>query len=163
MTSLVLTSQPIAHPALRWYGGKFRLSKWIFGHFPQHHIYVEPFGGSYSVGLEKISCDREIYNIFRGMLDTWNRVRSPNWARVSIDPALKIYGTRYKACQKLYQEWGDRWPQMWEAILGRCLADKFWGQEARNISFDTSLVPSDLPGLQRQFHQRRKIAPKGLQ
>jgi len=74
-------------PLLRYLGGKFLIRKWVIEHFPEHVIYVEPFGGALSVLMEKkrskieVVCDidDEVTNLYavlrdKGMVDELKRV-----------------------------------------------------------------------------------------
>lgn len=70
----------IERPVLRYHGGKWKLAEWIIGHFPQHRIYCEPFGGAGSVLIRKTRSYAEVYN------DKWETV--VNVFRVLRDPEM---------------------------------------------------------------------------
>lgn len=56
----------ITNPVLKYYGGKFRLARWIISHFPKHESYVEAFGGGGSVLFQKDPSRVETYNDLDG-------------------------------------------------------------------------------------------------
>lgn len=48
--------------AFPWFGGKTNMAAWIAGKLPDHLTYVEPFGGSAAVLLNKERSHTEVYN-----------------------------------------------------------------------------------------------------
>lgn len=64
----------IPRPALRYFGGKFRLASWIISHFPPHTCYVEACSGAASVLLQKPPSTFEVLNDADANICTFFRV-----------------------------------------------------------------------------------------
>lgn len=90
-----------ARPALRYYGGKWRVAPWIIGHMPNHRAYLEPCMGAASVFAQKPPAEVETLN------DANSRVTNYFWQlrdntdeltrRVALTPWSE---DEYYACQE---------------------------------------------------------------
>ena len=127
-------------PALRYYGGKFRLAPWIISHFPEHQNYVEPCGGAASVLLQKPRSPLETYNDLDGNVVNFFRVlrdrpdelirqiRLTPWARESFETARAADGNDLERARRFFVS-------AWQGIS--CMphdqttgwrSSSFWGQ-----------------------------------
>jgi len=80
-------------PLARYHGGKWLLAAWIIPFLPQHRIYVEPYGGVFSVGLKKPRSYAEVYNDLDGeWVNVFRVLRNPAQARELV---RLIYLTPY--------------------------------------------------------------------
>lgn len=69
-----MTAQVPERPILRYHGGKWLLAPWILGHFPEHRVYTEAFGGGGSVLMQKPRSYGEVYNDLDGEIVNLFRV-----------------------------------------------------------------------------------------
>jgi DNA adenine methylase len=81
----------IKHPLLRYHGSKWRIAQWIISHFPRHRIYLDPFGGSAAVLLNKGRSEVEIYNDLDGELVNLFQVVRDNGTALAEKVCLTPY------------------------------------------------------------------------
>ncbi len=65
-------------PPVKWHGGKYYLSKELIPYFPEHHTYLEPYGGAASALLNKDPSAVEIYNDLNDKITNLFRVIKHN-------------------------------------------------------------------------------------
>ncbi|MGS1060095.1 DNA adenine methylase [Burkholderia glumae] len=78
----------VTAPLISYFGSKFRVAPWVLSHLPSHEIYVEPFGGSAAVLLQKPRSRLEIYNDLDGEIVNLFRVVRDDAMRVQLIDAL---------------------------------------------------------------------------
>jgi len=49
-------------PTLQWPGSKMKMMDWILSEFPEHKCFVDVFGGSGAVLLNKTPSNNDVYN-----------------------------------------------------------------------------------------------------
>lgn len=113
--TLELPLMQVTRAALRYHGGKWKIAPWIISHFPEHRVYVEPFGGAASVLLRKPLSRVEIYNdLDDDVVNLFRILRDPAqaeelrrlcgltpFARTEFDLAREDSDTAMEAARKL--------------------------------------------------------------
>lgn len=74
--------------AFGWYGGKFNHLDWLLPLLPECHHYVEPFGGSAAVLLNREPAPVETYNDIDGEVANFFRVLRDNTSKLIKSIAL---------------------------------------------------------------------------
>jgi DNA adenine methylase len=114
--------------AFPYLGGKTRLVKKISAYFPEHAIYVEPFGGSAAMLLYKDPSPTEVYNDAADVLVTFFQVLQDKLSREELMKRLKYtpYARREygAACAMLdhHENAGNHRPAdlAWAFFIAQC-------------------------------------------
>jgi DNA adenine methylase len=117
----VKASTEIKRPALRYFGGKWRLADWIINYFPGHTCYCEPFGGGANIILQKPPAFIEVYNdlnsdvvnFFRVLRERGNEfiraIELTPYARDEYELVYEPISDPFERARRLYmQSWMER-------------------------------------------------------
>lgn len=104
-------------PPIRWFGGKGRNFRWILSHFPEHQVYVEPFGGAASVLLNKPPSQCDVYNdLDARLVALYDVLRDPRKSK-RLEALLKQ--TLYHEAE-FHRAWEDELPKA-EVLRARAI------------------------------------------
>lgn len=117
----------IARPAIRYRGSKFRIAPWIISFFPPHTTYVEPYGGSASVLLNKTESKTEIYNdLDSEVVNFFRLLRCPNDRReLAAQVSLTPHSHNIENASNGFRTWGPNskknYAREWSGIAANLL------------------------------------------
>lgn len=94
-------------------GSKTTYAGWIIDHIPEHHLYVEPFGGAASVLVAKPRSDIEVYNDLNGdCVDFFRAVRDR-------PDELERWVEHTPYSRQLFEEYVESYPDWPEDLVER--------------------------------------------
>lgn len=140
---MMLAADAPTRPALRYHGAKWRAASWIVACLPvEHDVYIEPFGGSAAVLLNKTRSTIEVYNDLDGEVVNFFRmlrerpddlVRALHWTpfahaekKLSHEPtddpleaARRFYVRSYLTISGPTAQWNSGWRRQKKLSRGR--------------------------------------------
>lgn len=137
MNSPALKTVKPRRPALRYFGGKWRIAPWIISFFPKHTIYVEPFCGSASVLLRKERSVHEVLNDRDGEVINFFDILRTRTQEFADAIALTPFSRR--ELQRSYEPTDDKFEaarrfylQCWQAYGSNLKRKTGWSTEKTN-------------------------------
>lgn len=125
-----------------WFGGKGNLAKKILQYFPEHYIYVEPFGGGASLLFAKEPSPVEVYNDIDSSLINFFRVlRDPEkfeqfYRKVCLTPYSR---EEYYFCRDTWEDCKNEIERAyrWYVVARMSFSGRFgsgWGYSIKNTT-----------------------------
>lgn len=144
---------------IRWFGGKFYLAQEIISRIPQHHCYVEPFGGGGHTLTQKKPSKIEVWNDVDRALINFLLVLRKN--EKELTEALETLPTS----RALYEEWvQEELPNdsfeaavRWYYLLRHALVPAnntkagFRSGKVKNVAFDYQNSVERLTGFRKRL------------
>lgn len=97
----------IAHPVIQYPGAKWTIASEIIKHFPPHRVYVEAFGGSGALLLNKDKSFIEVYNdLDQSLFNLFLQLRNPESA-LKIKERLELTLYSRDECKLAFEESED--------------------------------------------------------
>jgi DNA adenine methylase len=125
----------ITRPVLRYPGGKYKLAKWINSHFPQHGVYVEPYGGAGSVLMAKPRAQGEVFNDLDGdVVNVFRVLREPKQAK-KLERLLRLTPFAYEEYKRAYEPCKDKIERAMRTIFRSFATIGSDGVSRRNSGF----------------------------
>lgn len=131
-------------PAVRYYGGKWKIAPWIISHFPQYDVYVEPFAGALGVLLQKRPAKIEYANdLNRDVIDFFDILRG---RREEFIEALRLTPfSRYELFERAWKQSDDPFEnarrfyiRAWQSWAGAVAQNRSgWRTEKARTSWKT--------------------------
>lgn len=134
----------ITRPALRYFGGKFRIAPWVIAHLPAHEIYVEPFGGGASILLQKRPAKRDVYNDLDGEIVNFFRMLREHpealIEAITLTPfSREEFHRSFEPCAEPIERARRLYVRSWQGIGGKLKGRTGWRVE-RTTARGSSVV-----------------------
>lgn len=151
------------HPPFPWYGGKFTHLPVLLQHIPPHRTYVEVFGGSAALLLNKDPSEIEVYNDIDSGATNFFRVLRDNEAELIRRLILTPYSREeYNLCRKNWSTCEDpvERARMWYFVASSSFIGRFGHGFAVSATDSSNGMSSCVNGYLNRIQNLWKVASR---